>query len=288
MQAELRRRLIIGPTLALATIIALAADIGWGGHWGALLVALIITLTASWELPVLAANADLHISRRSLLFGNLALLAVAIPTIGVYLGPAGGSLALGLILVLSALAQMRHPTERFFRDLAATLLGLLYIGWCMHLWVVLAHDGGGPPRGAQILLMTLAICKIGDTSAFFGGRSFGRHKMAPRLSPGKTWEGAACGILGGIGAAYLSVYLVGVPWSATISGPFSGWWQPLVCGLIIAPVGMLGDLAESCLKRSGSVKDSSTAVPGFGGFLDIYDAILPSIPVALLLAQVLA
>ena len=287
MQAELRRRLLIGPALALATIIALTADIAYGGHWGALLVALVITLTASWELPVLAASADLHISRRSLLFGNLALLVTAVPALGGHLGADAGSLVLGLILVLSTLGQMRHHTDRFFRDLAATLFGLLYIGWCMHLFVVLAHDGGGPPRGAQILLMTLAICKAGDTTAFFGGRSFGRHKMAPRLSPGKTWEGAVCGILGGIGAAYLSAYLVGAPWSDTITSPFTGWWQPLVCGLVIAPVGMMGDLAESCLKRSGAVKDSSTAVPGFGGFLDIYDAILLNIPIAVLLARVL-
>ena len=139
-------------------------------------------------------------------------------------------------------------------------------------------------RGTQLVLLFLATVKMGDIGAYFGGRTFGKHKMSPRISPGKTWEGFAFSFVGAIGGAYLFT------WGLTATcahAPFDGWWQPLVWALVLGPLGVAGDLAESAMKRDAAVKDSSNVVPGFGGFLDILDAVILAAPVAYLLALVL-
>jgi phosphatidate cytidylyltransferase len=139
-------------------------------------------------------------------------------------------------------------------------------------------------RGNQLLLLFIASCKLGDVTAFFGGRATGKHKMAPSISPGKTWEGFACSFVGSIGGAYLMAWIFA---SSCARGPFNGWWQPTVWGAIIGPLGVVGDLAESCMKRQADRKDSGHALPGFGGWLDLFDAVLLGVPVAYVLALVL-
>jgi phosphatidate cytidylyltransferase len=145
-------------------------------------------------------------------------------------------------------------------------------------------DGDYANRGNQLLLCFITSCKLGDVTAYFGGRAFGRHKMTPRVSPGKTWEGFAFSFLGAIGGAYLVTWI----FTATCAhGPFNGWWQPLVWGLIIGPLGVVGDLAESCMKRQAEVKDSGASLPGFGGWLDVFDALILAAPAAYLLSLLL-
>ena len=154
----------------------------------------------------------------------------------------------------------------------------------MLIGMLLVGDEANPNRGHILLLLLVATVKMGDIAAFAGGKTFGKHKMAPRISPGKTWEGFASAMVGSIGGAYLFLYL------ATLCGaqnPFDAWWQPLVWGAILGPLGVFGDLWESGIKRDLAVKDSSNIIPGFGGILDILDAILIAGPVAFFLALVL-
>jgi phosphatidate cytidylyltransferase len=194
-------------------------------------------------------------------------------------------LMLGLVWVV--LAQMlRHATERFFANVGATMLGMVYLGVALNLLerLALVDEVHNYNRGTQLVLLFLAATKLGDVAAYFGGRAFGRHKMAPRISPGKTWEGFAFSFLGSLGGVYLFDWLLAVSCPHT---PFDAWWKPAVWALLLGPLGVAGDLAESCMKRDAAVKDSGTALPGFGGFLDILDALILAAPVAYLLAQLL-
>jgi phosphatidate cytidylyltransferase len=127
-------------------------------------------------------------------------------------------------------------------------------------------------RGAVALALAIFLPKSCDIGAFFSGRYLGRHKMAPVLSPKKTWEGAAGGLLTAIMFA-VGINLV----SPVIPG---GWAGTVAFALTVAVAGIFGDLAESLIKRDCETKDSSQAIPGFGGVLDVVDSILFAAPVA--------
>jgi phosphatidate cytidylyltransferase len=158
--------------------------------------------------------------------------------------------------------------------------GMLIVGYIGLLFAFLAKlrlvQGGAV--GIPALLSLILIVKFGDIGAYTVGRLFGKHKMAPVLSPGKTLEGAA----GGLSAACFGGWLSGawlVPMLTLNDGPIVHWrW--LLYGLIVGLAGMFGDLAESLIKRDVGRKDSSTWMPGFGGILDVVDSIIFAAPVA--------
>lgn len=160
------------------------------------------------------------------------------------------------------------------------MLGIAYIGIPFLLLQRLAEL----PHGTQLLLVFIAAVKLGDVTAFFGGKALGRNKMCPSISPGKTWEGFACSFIGAIGGSYLFAWL---PTCWGFEPPFPSWWQAAVWGLVLGPLGVLGDLAESCMKRAARMKDSGASMPGFGGILDILDALIIAAPAAYVLARIL-
>src|SRR5438874_3131046 len=129
--------------------------------------------------------------------------------------------------------------------------------------------------------MILLVVKFTDIGAYFGGRAFGRHKLIPWLSPGKTWEGLVWGLItaGIVGA--LCTY----PWRGPGKYPIPHVppIKGFIFGVIIGGIGQLGDLLESLMKRDAEVKDSGRLVPGFGGILDIIDSPLLAAPFAYLL-----
>ena len=131
------------------------------------------------------------------------------------------------------------------------------------------------------LFSMIAIVKFTDIGAYFGGRQWGRHKIAPVISPGKTWEGAASGLTLGIAISLFTLgplaRLMGVASERGLLAWLSG---AIFYGLIVSMTGMMGDLAESLLKRDAGVKDSSTWLPGFGGVLDLLDSLLLAAPMA--------
>ena len=134
--------------------------------------------------------------------------------------------------------------------------------------IVLLH---GRTDGALTLLFALALVWAADVGAYFAGRAFGRHKLAPAVSPGKTWEGVA----GGLALAMVVAAIAGT-WLFGLSG---NRWAPflLLCGLIVL-VSIVGDLGESLLKRQAGAKDSGTLLPGHGGMLDRIDSLLAALP----------
>ncbi len=314
MRAELRNRLIFGIAIAGLVIGACAHDMVFGNHLGLLLVGIVGGIAGSIEFAKLARSHATYTRLAPLIVVVVALVLeahVSTPrliaedsevitgvqsnvsamqtvsytqwTFGIPLIP----LILGLGLLWTVLAQMfRHATEGFFANVGSTMLGMIYLGISLHLLQCLAliEAPGNASLGTQLVMVFLGTAKLGDVAAYFGGRAFGKHKMSPRISPGKTWEGFAFSFIGAIGGAYLFT------WGLTLAcaqPPFDSWWQPLVWALVLGPLGVAGDLAESAMKRDAAVKDSGSAVPGFGGFLDILDAVILAAPVAYLLALVL-
>jgi len=199
-----------------------------------------------------------------------------------------GWLALALVAGLSVaiIGEMRRyesPGRSIVR-LALAALSVLYVGGLMGMLVQLRlvepYGYGLGPWGQLLPLLSLiATVKLSDTMQYTFGRTFGKHKVAPTLSPGKTWEGT----IGGIGSATL-ISSVGIAY--ILQG--SAGLQPALLAktaafaLAVTIVGIIGDLAESMLKRDAGVKDSSDWLPGFGGVLDILDSLLLAAPVAYL------
>jgi phosphatidate cytidylyltransferase len=166
-----------------------------------------------------------------------------------------------------ALAPTQGPAEGIDR-VVGTLLPVLYIG------LTLGHIGGlftpgqpAPARARSEDLLVLALCAVyvGDTFALCGGLTLGRHKLAPGVSPAKTWEGAVAGLFGAVGAALLAHFWF---FRALSLG------HAVTVGLILGGAAILGDLAESLLKRAANLKDSGALFPGHGGMLDRVDSLL--------------
>jgi phosphatidate cytidylyltransferase len=122
------------------------------------------------------------------------------------------------------------------------------------------------------ILAVLVLVWIADTAAYFVGRSFGRRKLAPSISPGKTWEGAA----GGVGGALIYAVVLGAFWGGA-------WWAYLAIAAVLAVLSIIGDLFESAAKRQAGVKDSGTLLPGHGGIMDRIDSATATLPVCALL-----
>ena len=130
---------------------------------------------------------------------------------------------------------------------------------------------------------------MADVAAYAGGKTFGKRKLAPTLSPGKSWEGALSGALGVVILGLVWVWIDGQGWSDSLS-LFSLLWAHGPVWALLAVLGMsamsvVGDLLESLVKRSAGMKDSSQLLPGHGGVLDRVDALLPVLPLAMLLTQ---
>jgi phosphatidate cytidylyltransferase len=150
-------------------------------------------------------------------------------------------------------------------------LGLLPSFLAQLRWLPDPEGHAGPPRGVGAVALAIFVPKFCDIGAYFTGRPLGRHRMAPRLSPGKTWEGLA----GGLVVAALAAFAFN-RWAGVLPGNFSA----LGFGLAVGLAGVFGDLAESLIKRDCARKDASQTVPGFGGVLDVVDSVLFAAPVA--------
>jgi phosphatidate cytidylyltransferase len=139
-------------------------------------------------------------------------------------------------------------------------------------------------RGPWFLVSLLALVWVADIAAYFSGKAFGRHKLAPAVSPGKTWEGAAGGVVAAAAWVALSAAWPG-SFGAVLRDHWS-WLGTLIIAVGLAALSIVGDLFESLLKRRAGVKDSSGLLPGHGGVYDRIDALLPVAPLAFLLVGI--
>lgn len=159
-------------------------------------------------------------------------------------------------------------TKDAIKNISVTIFGIIYVFFLLSFSVALRHL----PNGVCLLAVVLLISKFGDIGGYLFGRKYGKHKLAKVISPNKTIEGSCFSLLCSV---LIAVVFNLIPQTRVISLPWS-----ILFGLSVGFSAMLGDLAESLLKRDASVKDSSHLVPAFGGILDIIDCLLISMPVA--------
>ncbi|MBI3599704.1 MAG: phosphatidate cytidylyltransferase [Nitrospinae bacterium] len=153
-----------------------------------------------------------------------------------------------------------------FSYISNTIFGVLYVSLLMSYMILIR---GAEYQGRELIFFILITTWMGDTSAYYGGKGLGKHKLAPLISPKKTVEGAIAGLIGSIiGAVIAKIWFLDLDISHTI-----------ISGILIAVFGQLGDLGESLIKRNLQVKDSGGIIPGHGGMLDRVDSLLFSAPV---------
>ena len=233
-------------------------------------LAVVGVVAATWELTRAMRTAGAAPPMVPVLAGGVAMVVAAW---------FWGAEALGLGLLVTVLAVMvwrlsEGPTG-YQRDVGAATLVTTYVPFLGGFAVLLAV----PDDGHWRVLVTLAVVVLSDTGGYVAGVLFGRHPMAPRISPKKSWEGLAGSLLAAsLGGA------VGL----RVGGFDVAWWWGAVFGLAVAVASVVGDLAESMLKRDLGVKDMSALLPGHGGVMDRLDSILFAAPTAYLLLRLLA
>lgn len=180
--------------------------------------------------------------------------------------------ALLLIVIISIVtADTLNKYERQLFSLMGTLFATFYPAVMVLAFIMVREADSDPLVGFGFVLVLLLMVWGNDTFAYFGGKSFGKHLMAPHLSPKKTWEGFASGFIGaGVGL-----------WLAIWMGPLQSYsfLQLAALPVLVSIIGPVGDLAISKIKRASAVKDTSTILPGHGGILDRFDSILLVSPV---------
>jgi phosphatidate cytidylyltransferase len=157
----------------------------------------------------------------------------------------------------------RRQKEGAFAGWAWTIAGILYLGWLLSHLVALR----GMDAGRNWVFFTIFVIFATDTAAYFIGRAWGRHRLAPHISPNKTWEGALGGVLGAIIVSLLFV----LPHPLRVP---LGYGQAILLGLVVSVFGQLGDLVKSLFKRNTGAKDSGKVLAGHGGALDRIDSIV--------------
>jgi phosphatidate cytidylyltransferase len=289
----LRTRLWMGAVLIALAVGVLVIDQRMAPWYPFLfLLLLVLSLAASWELVQLVRAAEWIRSEGKDSWcppAQLCCTAVGVmiaanwPPHVLGLGKEepwpwilGAYTGVVLVFFLVEMARFREPGVVVVR-MGLTLwitayLGLLPSFFAQLRWIGDGNRDGGVPRSTLALALAIFVPKCGDMGAYFTGRLIGRHPMSRVLSPKKTWEGAA-------GATIASV-LTALGINAL--GPvLPGGWLPAVgFGLTVGTAGLLGDLAESLIKRDCRQKDASQVMPGFGGVLDVVDAVIFAAPVA--------
>ena len=249
-------------------------------------LALALSLLASGEFLLLATARGLRPSRAVVYAGNLLIVAAnAVPAWWLhgeadFLGRLGWPCAAFTVMVLAAFCREMARYDgpgRVMEQLSTTILALAYVGLLFSFLAQMRLLGNGM-FGVPALASLVIVVKMGDTGAYTVGRLIGRHKLVPRLSPGKTVEGAIGGLAFACFGSWLAFHWLLPLATGSQAAPSSFGW--LAYGLIVGVAGMLGDLAESLLKRDAGRKDSSDWMPGFGGVLDVLDSILFAAPVA--------
>ena len=265
---------------ATILILAVFALIFFGQLWMITLFSAIVAELAAYEYLELAAvgaeahGAKLRIPIWWMTLGTALAFVVTLPNV-----PVESQLPVlsGLTLILFAWNGFRAPLIQVLPDTAQGLFGLLYIAYPLTLVPLLWKQEDGPA-----LVLFLMVCVwAGDIAALYIGRAFGKRKLAPRLSPGKTWAGSIASIAGSMiaGGIVIAIADTLTAHGNTLLHISEPLWQSLLLAAILNIAAQLGDLLESAIKRGAGVKDSGTMLPGHGGILDRIDALLLAAPV---------
>lgn len=279
MSSNLARRITVA-----AVAIPAALGIVYLGGWVLALTVAVLAVVGTHELFGLARRAGV----RPLAVPGYAGAAI-IPLLGFATLPEGlalsgmiavGSGAVWLMAIMAVAMLGRAPTQQPLAAVAVTVFGPLYTGGLPAFLLLLRHGEPSPSAWAAtwLVFLPLVVTWISDSLAMAGGSMIGGPKLAPVLSPNKTWAGAVSGGAGSLIVAPL--------YGALILGPLGvamPLWQLVVFGGLVSVVGQVGDVAESLFKREAGVKDSGSFFPGHGGVLDRLDSLYWVIPSAALM-----
>jgi phosphatidate cytidylyltransferase len=239
----------------------------------------VVAMLAAWEYLGLSARGGANPPRLAAMLAVLLLIGLRLFGDSFEILRQGdivfGALALGLLVFCS----FHSPAERVMADASASVFCLLYIGLTMTALPALREDAEG--NGPSLLTFLFCVVWAGDIAAMYVGRAWGRRKMAPALSPNKTWEGAIASVAGSVLVAWGLVALAAqlATWNFVKLSFHGETWYWLLLAVLVNVAAQVGDLAESGLKRSAGVKDSGSILPGHGGVLDRIDALLLAAPV---------
>lgn len=292
-------RRALGPRAAVAVVVVAAfaalawadATALWGARpaWWLLPVAFLLAAIGARELVALLAAAGRPVAEPLVVASTLGIVMAAAAGSGAAAAapaPLGWVAAACMATIAACFVEgiaRYRPGAGVLARAAAGAIAAVGLGLPLAFLVGLrlldrrAGDGTAEPLGLLPLVSLVAVVKAGDVAAYVVGSLVGRHRMAPLLSPGKTWEGAAASLAAAVGVAWIVLERLAWP---TAARPWGGW---LAYGLLVGGAGMLGDLAESLVKRDLGAKDSGKSLGGLGGVLDLVDALLLAAPVAWLL-----
>ena len=273
--SELTRRIIFAVIAAPASV----AIVYWG-DWALAIVLSVLAALAAWEFFRMARETGaLPLEAAGIALAALLPIAVHAQRLGLYTLSLTAIVAMALVLFASTI-WLRGPTGKPVSSVSITAFGVLYAGVFAYIYALRYHDYAvGGAAGTALVFLPIFLTWTTDVGAYAFGRMFGRKKLIPSVSPGKTVEGAVGGLGLTIVICLLYVRFVLMPYAQlglTIQGA-------VLFAIVVSVAAQTGDLAESLLKREAGVKDSSSILPGHGGILDRFDALLFVMPIAFLL-----
>jgi len=280
-----RRTVLLRRSMSTAGLwVVVAGAVASGRAWACAALLGVVTVVATVEYFRMLRAAGVACFPR---FGMLLASAyVVVLYVWLLREPGGGreapagmdAAAVFLALVGPFILQLRYPIRGFEALLAvgASMLGFVYLVFMFNFSVRLMFlpEGDGPMPGLWVLVWGVAVTKFTDMGAYIVGSAIGRNKMIPHVSPGKTWQG--------FWGAMVFAQLAGCGLFALMPDKLAmlgGWLQVGVLGLVLALLAVVGDLAESILKRSVNAKDSGGLLPGIGGAMDLIDSLCFTLPV---------
>jgi len=244
-----------------------------GPRWLIVLAVGAVALLAGWEFLGLTEQCGAKPPRVAVMVALAALFAGNFEwpdqTLVLF-----SALALGLL----AYCTFAAPVERALVDAVSSVFTLVYVGLTLLTLATLREQ----PNGPTLVVFLLFVVWAGDITALYVGRTWGKRKLAPAISPNKTWAGTVGSVAGSVvvaaGLWWLGSYLAQLNISR-LSFNDEAWWWWLIVAVVVNVAAQVGDLAESAMKRSAGVKDSGKLLPGHGGVLDRIDALLLAAPV---------
>ena len=246
----------------------------WFRDWSLFLLVLLIAGRSNWEFSLLAVKGGHRPARYAGLLLTLGLCGYIY-----FAGPGRFALVLVAVALVCFVVSLRQGTEGFAGNASLTLAGTIYSGFLGSAPLLILRSAGAERHtDAAYLVMALFVCIwFTDTAAYIFGRLWGRRKLAPAISPGKTLVGFAAGVMGGLTPLLFHQFL-----------PSTGMLQLAGLLLLTSVGGQIGDLVESAVKRDAGVKDTAHLIPGHGGMLDRFDSYFFAFPLAYLYIELLA
>lgn len=264
-------------SVLLIGLVALLVWLEW--FWGIALLAIGVAVVAQWEFYTLQEAKGLKMFKKAgVAAGLIFLSASALPAFGVTVAPrvvpAIESLAI-LAVILAVISRQVFEKNQTspVATVALTLFGFIYVPFLFaYLIKIMFQPPVDPVEGVWMAVFIVAVTKVTDIGAYVVGSLVGRHPMSPTISPKKTWEGFAGGLAAALAVSLTLAHVV------PVEQPVFQGIHPWLLGLSLSLFSVVGDLAESVIKRDARIKDSGGLIPGIGGCLDLIDSLLFTAP----------